>query len=428
MRKSLFRRALGAVFALALALTALPATALAIEDSGFTLIELVATDITLDETNFEYTGNEIKPNVTVTAGGKVLTLGKDYTLRYADNVEVGTGKVIVTGIATASETVGYTGTVEHPFFIREKAPQFTLLEIRDQDVSMDGQTFPYTGSEIKPGITVVVDGNTLTEGRDYSLTYVNNIEVGTGTAIIDGIATASETLGYTGQVKVNFSIVHTEESYPLTEIKGTDVTMDGTEFTYTGKAIEPKVTVKVGGKVLTDGKDYSLTFQNNVQPGTATAIIKGIATATENGGYTGEVKINFTITKAPEYKITKGDGSIWYQGTKKNLSFTADGDKKDFTKLTVDGKTVATKYYTVTTGDTVVTLKASFLEKLDLGKHTVAIHFADGAAEGTFTVSDKADPTNPATGDTANIGMWSGILMLSAVSGAVLLAKRPWQA
>lgn len=514
MRKSLFRRALGAVFVLALVLTAVPA-ALAAENTGFTLIELTATDVVLDGTSFEYTGSEIKPNVTVTAGGKVLTLNQDYTLKYADNVEVGTGRVIVTGIGTASETVGYTGTVEHPFFIREKAPEFTTLEIRDKDVAIEAQSFPYTGSEIKPGITVTVDGKTLTEGRDYSLTYVNNIEVGTGTAIISGIATASETLGYTGQVKVNFSIVHTADSYPLTQItrdhvslegtefaytgkaiepkvtvrvgdktltagkdysveyssniavgtaavtvkgiatatenggytgevtlnftithtsdtypltqiKDTDVTMEGTRFPYTGKAVEPRITVKVGGKTLTAGKDYSLTFQNNVEPGTATAIIRGIATATGTGGYTGEVTLSFTIS-APAYKITKGSGATWYQGTKKDLSFTANGSKADFTKLTVDGKTVAAKHYTVKEGSTVVTLKASFLEKLDLGKHTIAIHFQDGEAEGTFSVSDKLDPTNPTTADTSHIGIWMGLLVLSLTSGALLLTKRPWK-
>ena len=512
MRKSLFRRGLGAVFALALMLMALPATAQAVQTADFTLIDLVATDVTLDETNFEYTGSEIKSNVTVTAGGKTLTLGKDYTLEYADNVEVGTAKVIVTGIGTASATVGYNGTVEHPFFIHAKAPEYSLVEIKAADVTIEGTEFTYTGDYIKPGITVTVNGRTLTEGQDYSLTYVNNIEIGTGTAIIkgianaetggytgevkinfsilkaqeeyplveikanhvamegnafpytgkavepkitvtvdgkvltagkdyslkylnnteigtataviSGIATATQNGGYTGEVKVNFTIVDGKQEYPLVELKASHVALEGTEFAYTGKAIEPNITVTVDGKVLTAGKDYSLKFLNNVEPGTATAVISGIATATETSGYTGEVKVDFTIVKAPQYKITKGDGKTWYQGSTKTLSFTANGEKKDFTKLTIDGKTVSDKYYTVKEGSTVVTLNASLLEKLELGEHTIVLHFTDGEAEGTFHISDKLDPTNPSTGDDSHIGMWICLSFISLAGAAVMLSKR----
>ena len=62
MNKSLFRGSLGLMLALMLVLSALPLSALAAEteNSEFTLIELTATDVTLDETIFEYTGSEIK--------------------------------------------------------------------------------------------------------------------------------------------------------------------------------------------------------------------------------------------------------------------------------------------------------------------------------------------------------------------------------
>ena len=85
-------------------------------------------------------------------------------------------------------------------------------------------------------------------------------------------------------------------TFTLVELKGTDVTIDGTEFQYTGKAIEPAVTVTVDGNQLVEGKDYSVTYTNNVEPGTATVTVRGIATASETLGYTGEVSINYTIT------------------------------------------------------------------------------------------------------------------------------------
>ena len=88
-------------------------------------------------------------------------------------------------------------------------------------------------------------------------------------------------------------------TYTMVELKGTDVLIDGTEFDYTGEAIEPAVTVNVDGTQLVEGRDYSVTYTNNVEPGTATVTVRGIATASETLGYTGEVSIDFTIN-APE--------------------------------------------------------------------------------------------------------------------------------
>ena len=511
MNKTLWKRSMSMLLALILVLAAVPVTALAAE-SEFTLVELKGTDIILDETALQYTGEEIRPNVTVRVDGKLLTLDQDYTLKYADNIEVGTGKVIVTGIETASETVGYTGTVEIPFEITAKAPAFTLIELKGTDVVIDGTEFTYTGSPIEPKVTVTVEGKELTAGKDYSVAYTNNVEVGTATVTVAGNATASETVGYTGTVEIDFTI---KAAAPVT-LKDSDVTLEGTEFTYTGSYIEPKVTVTVGDKVLTQGTDYTLSYRNNIGAGTATAIvtgieaagytgqavvnftilrdpelpefklvtltdanvtisarefvytgkaiepkitvtvdgkalvlgadysliyrdninvgtgtavITGIATASETIGYTGTVEVEFEIVTAEEtpeeaeYKITKGDKSTWYQESGKSLSFTANGDFEKFAGVRIDGKTLSEKYYTVKEG-TVVTLKNSFLKKLDLGKHTITIEFEDGEAEGAFKVAEGLDTSNPETGDASNITLWISVMGISAAAGAAMLVFR----
>lgn len=479
---------------------------------GFTLVELKGTDVTIEGTQFTYTGSPIEPKVTVTVEGKVLTAGKDYMVSYSGNVEVGTGKATVTGIATASETVGYTGTVEMAFTIVEKEPEFILVEIKGTDVTIEGTEFTYTGKPIEPKVTVIVDGKELVPDQDYSVAYSNNIDVGTGKVTVSGTATASEAVGYTGTVEIDFTI---KAAAPvLTEIKGTDVTIEGTKFPYTGSYIEPKITVTVGGKVLTAGKDYtltyhsnigagtatavvtgiesagytgtvnvnftiekdaetpdfqtvtltrenvtiggtrffytgkaiepkitvtvdgkklklgqdySLTYENNIEIGTATAVVKGIATASETLGYTGEVKVNFTIvadTSDPEpveYKITKGDKSTWYQESSKTLSFTSNGDYEDFVGVKINGKELKESYYTVKKG-TVVTLKNSYLKKLDEGKYTITIEFEDGEATGAFRVKEGLDASNPETGDP--IGIWFGLLGLSTTAAAALFLCR----
>lgn len=284
MKFSNFRRCLG--LALALLLTAaLPVTALA--DTARP-VELVATDVTLDETRFAYTGQEIRPNVTVRVEGRLLTLDRDYTMEFKDNVEVGTAAVVVTGI----ETAGYTGTVEHPFYIEPRE-----TEDEETEPTQPEQTQP-TEPETQPQET------------------------------------------------------QPEETRP--------------------EPTEPEET----------------------QPET---------------------------TQPVSYKITKGDGATWHKDSGKDLSFTADGDHKDFQKLLVDGKIVNSKYYTVTKG-TAVTLQARFLQSLDQQKHTITLVFADGEAEGTFRVSAPADESNPKTGD--GIHLWMALLFVSltGMAGAAFVS------
>ena len=60
---------------------------------------------------------------------------------------------------------------------------------------------------------------------------------------------------------------------------------------YTGQAIEPAVVVKDGETVLEEGRDYSVTYENNVEVGTATVIV----TAWTSGNYRGEIKATFNI-------------------------------------------------------------------------------------------------------------------------------------
>ncbi|MGN0496596.1 MAG: hypothetical protein ACI4GW_10255 [Lachnospiraceae bacterium] len=62
-----------------------------------------------------------------------------------------------------------------------------------------------------------------------------------------------------------------------------------TEKTYTGKAIKPSVIVKYNGTTLTKDVDYTITYSNNVSPGTATVKLTGI------GNYEGTKSATFTI-------------------------------------------------------------------------------------------------------------------------------------
>lgn len=92
---------------------------------------------------------------------------------------------------------------------------------------------------------------------------------------------------------------------------------------YTGKAqVQSKLTVSLGGKVLTAGKDYVVAYKNNKNAGKATMTIKG------QNGYTGTLSKTFNITiskgktyavKSVKYKVTKaatnGKGTVTVTGS-----------------------------------------------------------------------------------------------------------------
>ncbi len=149
----------------------------------FNIVDLIGNHITgLEETSFEYSGLEIRPELVT--DGKV-TKGTDYTVTYQNNIEVGTGKVIVAGIGNyrSSQTFEFTITGDSS-------------NIGTHITGLEETSYVYTGQEIKPA--VVTDG-TVTETTDYTVTYSNNINVGTGTAVVTGINlyNASKTLYFT---------------------------------------------------------------------------------------------------------------------------------------------------------------------------------------------------------------------------------------
>ena len=78
---------------------------------------------------------------------------------------------------------------------------------------------------------------------------------------------------------------------------------------YTGSAIQPKVTIDG----LQEGVDFTVTYENNINPGQATVVITGI------GSYAGTITKNFTITE----KTTTGGGD---EGDTKPTDPSGEGD------------------------------------------------------------------------------------------------------
>ncbi len=99
-------------------------------------------------------------------------------------------------------------------------------------------------------------------------------------------------------------------------------------------------------------------------------------------------------------EIIDGKGQTMVVDAAKDLSFRSSAPIEFFQKVLVDGKEVARENYEFTEGSTIVTLKASFLNTLGVGEHTLSVVSTTGTAETTFTVAEAAKPAPGQTSTT----------------------------
>lgn len=85
-----------------------------------------------------------------------------------------------------------------------------------------------------------------------------------------------------------------DDSESSVDLSRATVTLAQTSYTYDGKAKTPAVTVKLDGKTLEFNTDYTVSYSNNIEAGTAKVTITG------KGTYTGSMIASFTITKAAD--------------------------------------------------------------------------------------------------------------------------------
>lgn len=230
-----------------------------------------------------YTGKAIKPVVKISDQDMPLTLGKDYTLTYKDNVKVGTASVTVAGKGNYSST-------------NKKTLTFNIVakKISDADIKVTISDVGYTGQIIKPAPVVKWDKTTLKSGTDYKIGDYSpeNPKRGKVTFKIYGIGK------YQGTRVVTYYIY---EGYI-----GSAIVDKIPSQPYHPDGAEPvlKVSYKIAGKtqVLNLDSDYKVSYaENKIIGKKAEAIIKGVSD--EAGGYRGTKTVIFTITQRD---ISKG--------------------------------------------------------------------------------------------------------------------------
>lgn len=266
-------------------------------------------------------------------------------------------EVLTTAQPFDAGTYKVTASCESESTIYTAEATFTVepREIEAKDVAFDKE-LTYTGNELTQTVTVTVNGKTLTVGTDYTVSDLTGTEPGSYPVTVAG------TGNYTGEVTKSFTI-------SKAQISSAAITYDAGPYGYTGKEWKPEVTVSFNSATLTAGNDYTVSYENNINAGTAKIIITGIG-----DHFTGLTERTFTINSAEISGCTFAPIA--------DVTYNTKAHTPEVT-VAISGRTLeADKDYTV-----------SYASNVNAGTATVTVtgkgNFT-GSANTTFTIA-KAD-------------------------------------
>lgn len=172
---------------------------------------------------------------------------------------------------------------EYDISEKVKNPEGHLKSIRLAQV----ETALYNGKVQRPQLTL--DGETLTEGKDYDIANITESEffkeVGKYEIVVMGTGDYSDMFLTT---------------FVIEQASVNDADVSGIEdMTYTGAPLEQEIQLTLGDLVLEEGYDYTVSYKDNVDVGTATMVIEGI------NNFTGSVTLTFEIK--PEETTSPAD-------------------------------------------------------------------------------------------------------------------------
>jgi len=303
-----------------------------------------------------YTGTALIQSPVVTLGGTALSEGIDYTVSYSNNINAGTVIVTITG------TGDYMGTITATFMINKAAQSITA-----SDLSL---TYLSSGK-----ISVSGNQGALTyKSSDTTIATVNNsgnvTAKGVGTATITITAAATENyMAATKTVTVKVSAA---------TIADFDVTLESTSYTYNGIAKKPAVTIKYGSITLEADTDYTVSYSNNTNAGTALVTVSG------KGNYTGLAVETFTIAKASPV-LYFASNSVFKKTT--DSAFTNTLTK--ITDGTVSLSSSNTSVATVNSSSGLVTIKGAGSATITANA-AAGTNYNAGSASYSLTVSARS--------------------------------------
>lgn len=299
--------------------------------------------------------------VTPSVGESKPAGAGDVTFKFFDKDN---HEVLTTAQPFDAGTYKVTASCESESTIYTAEATFTVepREIEAKDVAFDKE-LTYTGNELTQTVTVTVNGKTLTVGTDYTVSDLTGTEPGSYPVTVAG------TGNYTGTVTKSFEIAKAD-------ISSAEITYDAGPYGYTGKEWKPEVAVSFNVAALTADTDYTVSYENNINAGTAKIIITGIG-----DHFTGSTEKTFTINSAEISGCTFAPIA--------DVTYNTKAHTPEVT-VAISGRTLeADKDYTV-----------SYASNINAGTATVTVtgkgNFT-GTASKTFTINKAGLTLNPCT-------------------------------
>ena len=236
---------------------------------NFTIYQKSISDyqFTIPRSMYKYTGSEIRPAVTCT---DTSGLNKTYNVSYKNNTNVGIATITITG------TGNFNGSKEIQFEISE-------MNVSKMTVNVEELKCVYTpGKAWCPKVSI----DRITQDKDYTVTYKNNTNAGKASIIITG---AGE---YEGTKTIEFTIDPRNIALEHT------LNTEKSQYNYTSS---PILAVGIVDTLVLN-TDFTLSYQNNTDVGTATII------ATGKGNYTGTISTTFEIVSIPISRVVANYG------------------------------------------------------------------------------------------------------------------------
>ncbi len=343
-----------------------------------------------------YTGAPQYPMVIVADGGPSAIRATDYAVSYSNNVSAGYGTVTV----TASAAGNYSGSASKVFAI-EKAKLATAAVAPVPSVTYDGRAHT--------PIPAVTAGGVPISAAEYTVSYLNNTNAGTASILIAAVSQGN----YEGTITVTFKINRRQLSDGMIS--------SISDWTYTGSAIEPSFTVKDGSLGTVGASQYTVSYVDNTNAGTARVVI----TARQGGNYAGFATRSFSILPA----TVSGTASIPAEA---KVGDTLEADLSGVTPKAAAGSLAYqwTRDGAAIAGATSASYTAT---DADAGKTLSVVVTANGNYAGSFTsggaaIAKNAQPDpgggSPVTLDAPQFGANGGV----SIGGSVNLGEGAYQA
>ncbi len=426
----------------------------------FTITKAALSGVSVSLGGWTYGDTAKTPTVSGNLGNANVT----YQYKAADAADETYTNVVPTNAgtytvkATVAESANYAAaTATRNFTIVPKAiSKATVENIGEQE---------FTGRTITPTVTVK-DSTVVLTDADYSVAYANNIDAGTANVTITGKG------NYTGSTSVKFTIAQAAAPVVVDDSGATVTVPDTTKENVAGKLDETgktKYNKDSKGEVTTD-EEIILGNVKKAMGVTGTNSTMITAQVTTSGSATKAMTVlpyaqgadsrkNFTVKKlnadgtietidsrnvvkmAAGLKLELEDGAIYAiswttpssSGSSSSgsgssytsgQSFTTDLPADSINRVTVNGKKLDSKYYTVSSNGSgsIVTLTDAYLATLKAGKYTVKIENKTHVSTGTFTIKADGTLSSPKTAD-AGIALYA-VMAVSSLMGTAVVSKK----